>query len=291
MTQPLRPPGIPNSPQQVVAAADRAAAITEIRQGIVVSYSADVVNVLLAGGLIVDAAYMQSFQPFQGDQVIIAHQDTQYTVLGNVAGNPPDNAVINPSFEKDTIGFAPANWANFHDPGSTGPTDLIVVGVSGANAASGAQCLTVEVANPGIVADTVLTDDFTYSDPFPVNAGDYWVASAFTRFDASPGGGNIGADAPASCVAVVTLEWYATASAVHPNQIGTSPDNLNRIWYDGTAPFWGRVPDGGPPGGNAVPPGAHYGRVVLRASFTVPGFFGNTVADLFWDNIVARRVG
>lgn len=224
---------------------------SQIRLGQVVSYNASAISVRLSGGDVQRFAYLRTYEPILGETVAVARQGSGWIVMGGLAAMPPDNPVLNPSFESDPDGTTPpSNWG-IYQAGAFSPT-VDVQGSTGLVYADGARA--VEVRNTTSAFSGIT---YIYSAPIPVQPGQRWSASALFSSDV----GSTGAAEPADVS--VLLTWYANATDVYPTTAAT--DTV--LGSDGTPlgemSMWRTLRAGFEDTGSVVPANATHMRVAL----------------------------
>lgn len=261
---------------------ERAQLTTEMRVGKVVAYDTSKISVLIGGAVIPGCAYLATYQPVLGDVVVLVHQGSQWVVIAQLAGNPGDNAVTNPTFEDDTVGSAPSGgWGkNSTLLGFTSST-LTVSNPTGSQYVSGSKVLNLQW-QPNGVAGLAEVDDDIYSPPIPVVPNELWAASAYVQLDgATP-------THPYAVNVSVFLTWYADPTSVYPNTVAPdSPVGTDNI---SLGPSWYRLGAiNGDSTGISVPAGARYMRVLLSSQ----GFFDGSepaLRPLSWDLVIAKKI-
>lgn len=278
----MMPAGIPQLSSETQRQADRAMLMTEMRVGKVVSYNTATISVLIGGAVIPNCAFGRSYQPVLGDYVILMHQGSQWYVVDSLAGNPPTNAIINPTFENDAPGTAPSGgWGkyNLYMFGFTSST-LFVGTVPGAQHINGDKSLTIEWVPGGVGLGQV--NDYIYSPPFAVVPGETWSVSAFVKLDGAIPQNfyevNIG----------LSVAWFSDSTTVYPTTV--APDEPIAQDNMSLGPAWYRIGAlGTNPEGITVPVGATYARMLLWSQAFFDGT-ETTQACLGWDLPIAIKI-
>jgi hypothetical protein len=252
-----------------------------MRIGTVRTYDARLITVNVGGGTLVAMPYLRGYQPLLGDLVTCVNQGAVWFCVGPATGSPPDNAVVNPSFETSGTGSMASGWGAYHDPSSTATASVTVQNVFGSSTVDGSQCLRVGVTRVG-VTDPQFSFDSIYSSPIAVTPGDRWSAAAHVQRQ-----DDTQAVTPASVIAGVFLSWYSNNTDVYPTT--SAANSAQSIVAIDNAPGWALLGAATSPTGITVPGAANFMRVILYSEILFPLSFIST-APLYWDLVIARKV-
>ena len=181
---------------------------SQVRLGQVVAYTSSLISVRLSGGAVEGFPYQSTYRPIVGETTVLVRQGSGWLVTGGLNAMPPDNPVVNGSFEAGSSGAGAPGWGVYHDPGSSFATTFVtnewLAGAGLPPPSDGGKYaqLTASVS-PGAGVD--LSDDYVYSSPIPVAAGQRWAASAQVGFEETFGWF---ADGISNRFALL-LTWYA----------------------------------------------------------------------------------
>lgn len=263
----------------VIAGAGNSGALMRI--GTVRTYDGTSITVDVGGGSLAAMPYARGYQPILGDLVTCFNQGAVWFCLGAAAGSPPDNAVVNPSFELSAVGSMADGWGAYHDPTSSASASVTVQNVFGSSTVDGQQCLRVGATAVG-GTDPQFSFDSIYSSAIPVVPGTQWVAAAnVQRQDDTQ------SNTPVSVIAGVFLSWYANQADVYPTTV--APDSPGSIVAIDNTPGWSLIGAATTSTGITVPDGANFMRVVLYSEILFPLSFFAT-SPLYWDLVIAREV-
>jgi len=266
-----------------------------LRSGIVVRFDSSRLTVRVGESEQSDFPYLQSYAPALGDTVLLQQYGSTWLCIGTPAGMPPttgdepgidQNPIANPSFEESSTGVFPAGWAVYHDPLTTATTTITTEAPPDIPPVDGSKaCQVKSTVTPG--AGVVFSNDYLYSSPIPVQAGQRWSADAMMAgYRANPPDGWV-------AYAGVLLSWYDEQADVYPNTVAT-----NSLSMFALAPLtlpWVRVQPPGVGGGIEVPSGATWMRVILLTNFVVNKAalvepLAASYFNIYWDRVAARRV-
>lgn len=285
MSSPVQPRNVRDSTSQDLGQGVSDAVV--MRVGRVTGYDARNITIAINGtDTLVNAAYLDSYQPVLGDIVAVLKNGASWVVLGATSRSlDTTNVVVNPSFEGDAQGAMAASWGWYHDPASsTDSTSVQVSGNNGVQPYDGRQSLTVFVSH-SVAAGVRTSIDQLYSAPFSVKEGETWAAAARFLFDAGPSLSFIPAQGQQLSVFIA---WFAGNADVPPNQLDqTFANNVTNL--DSTGTSWSLLPAYAPQQGNQVPAGAHFGRVVLSSRVNIQSN-NNVTGTVMWDSVVARKI-
>lgn len=227
---------------------------SQLRLGTVTSSSTATATVLV-GGTQVQAGYLTSYTPAQGDLVAILRQDATWLILGQPAGVGP-NQIQNPSFELSPPGTVPTFW-QFAD--ITNLSQVVVA--DRLTPPDGTQYAQV-------ISEAATSQSYLYSSPIAVEAGQIYNVGAYVT-------GIYDVDAPQTADAAIFGLWFADQDDLYPTTISadTSIVTLNDV-------------PSGPPfiqiSGNVTVPVSGFMRIALRSTMAVGQSLG-------WDFVTARR--
>jgi hypothetical protein len=223
---------------------------------------------------LVAATYLTSYIPILGENVVLGRFGASWIALGGQSVVPPNNPVLNYSFETDPLTTSPpSNWAYLNDAGLPGApifkTDFAIPMIDGS------QC-----ANTNGFAVASAFQQIAYSTAIPVAPGETWSASAYTTWytQDSTTGGNI----------ELWLFWSTLASDTPTIALlgdATRSHSINLTFAGGApSPNWVLLRhDSGIPEGARVPATRNWLRVGLVANMVKN-------IDVFWDRVVARKI-
>lgn len=269
-------------PQLAPAIVDTSTDPTVTRIGLVTAVGPGTnLTVRISGSdVLINAAYLITYQPVIGDVVAVTRQGAAWLCLGtfNLFGSSFDgtmNPVVNPSFEDGAAGSptTPNSWTLFHDAASTATAISEVT----ANSASrdGSQFWDIILVGVGTSTDTLA------STAIPVATGQIWSAAAWTN----------GARTAVAVTgnAILRLGWYASDADPIGTTIAVNTINNRSATTIGSINYyeWTLLREGANATGFEVPAGANWLRVQLRNVLTNTA--GNAVVNT-WDAVSARRI-
>lgn len=136
------------------------------RVGTVATVTATTLDVVV-GSTTIQAAYLASYAPAEGDLVVVGNQDASWVVLDRQAGVGP-NLVVNGGFEADgEMPGVPSDWF-LYDESGTATTQVIAA----TDAPNGDFVLQIN-------ADASGRTTVVYSEPFEAEPGQTFALSAF----------------------------------------------------------------------------------------------------------------
>lgn len=230
----------------------------EMRLGTVTLVNTNSLQVLVAAGPSIQAAYLKGNTPAVGDFVALIRQDATWLCLGALAGVGP-NQVQNPSFEVDgAILTVPSKWFLAQLVGAGAPR----VAQTGA-APDGLYELVVD-------ANGATQDTYVYSSPISVAPGQQWSISGYTSATYPPG-------SPVTATGSLYALWFANDTNLYPTT--SAADSLVA-----TASNIGPFPFHNPVSGTVtVPAATTFMRVATRSGSAVS-------VSVEWDAVFARRI-
>ncbi|HET9866604.1 MAG TPA: hypothetical protein VFQ06_04880 [Nitrospira sp.] len=251
-----------------------------MRIGRVISYDAGSITIAISGsGVLTNASYLiGQYEPALGDNVVIERQGNQWVALGTLSANPPDNRVVNPSFEDGTLTAIPDFWTLYHDPASTESANVGVSALPAGWQIDGPRAVEffLDSSPPGT------SIDYLSSDAVPVSLGQRWAASAYVV-------GNSLSGPP--CVrgqASLLLTWYADGADVYPTVVQQDVVAVANIAP--TLPWIYLRNSSGGTNGVPVPEGVSHVRVTLLNSVEHVSCATNLSLSTYWDRIILRQV-
>lgn len=247
---------------------------TQMRTGVVTSWDTSLISVQVGGTPLPGMPYAHTYQPILGDIVTVFGSGSVWFCLGAAAGSPPDNVVVNPSFEQGTIGAMPTGWGNYHLVGSA--TSIVDTEAwTGGVPLNGVQVLSVAASGSG----ARFSDDFTYSSPFKVNPGEVWAVAAYAQAQTFSAGDAV--------IGGVYLTYYANNTDVYPT---TSAANSGGAFAElGVSASWSLIGSTSPQG-IVIPGGAVYARLTLETQITANALAAGLGPIVNWDGALARKV-
>lgn len=199
--------GVPESP--VVMRTGVVDAITE----------ADNITVKISGSpVLVTASYLfPEYLPLLGDRVVVLRQDSQWFVVGTMAG-PINSEILNPSFENGAIGATPTNWTFTVTLNAAGnPTG------TKSNPLNPIDGLSVALVQLLVITGVGTSEGILRSSAVPASPGENWTASTFFRTGVSDN--NIVAG-------LLNIEWYdGGGTLISSDLIGGEAFNSVTPWF------------------------------------------------------------